>query len=183
MISTILWCMRHYESINASLQLESKLLLRIRAYIKYSNRKKGKNSSGGNIRLKIHYSVRVGLWHGLILRKTCMFEESRPASMFLHLALRTNSFRARVILHSATKFAPYSFLLSSLLFFMKYKSIDYIIIITDTIIAISTTKHIYRYYDRMTRNIYIYTHTSNACQRNIYALCTTGSCVGKKNKT
>lgn len=41
---------------------------------------------------------------------------------------------------------------------MKYKSIDYIIIITDTIIAISTTKHIYRYYDRMTRNIYIYTH-------------------------
>ena len=118
-----------------------------------------------------------------------MFEESRPASMFLHLAFRTNSFRARVTLHSATKFNPYSFLLSSLLFFMKYKSIDYIIIITDTIIAISTTRHIYRYYDRTTRNIYIHTHThtyiytSNACQRNTYALRTTGSCVGKKNKT
>ena len=158
---------------------------RIRAYIKYSNRKKGKNSSEGNIRLKIYYSVRVGLWHGLISRKTCMLEESRPASMFLHLTLRTNSFRARVTLHSATKFDPYSFLLSSLLFFMKYKSIDYIIIITDTIIAISTSKHVYRYYDRMTRNIYIhiYIYTSNACQRNTYALRTTGSCVGKKNKT
>lgn len=80
--------------------------------------------------------------------------------MFLHLALRTNSFRARVILHSATKFDPYSSLLSSLLFFMKYKSIDYIIIITDTIIVISTTKHIYRYYGRMTRNIY--THLMHA---------------------
>lgn len=157
---------------------------RIRAYIKYSYRKKGKNSSGGNIRLKIYYSVRVGLWHGLISRKTCMFHESRPASMFLHLALRTNSFRARVTLHSATKFNLYSFLLSSLLFFMKYKSIDYIII-TDTIIAISTIRHIYRYYDRMTRNIYtyIYIYTSYACQRNTYALCMTGSCVGKKNKT
>lgn len=115
---------------------------RIHAYIKYSNRKKGKNSSGGNIRLKIYYSVRVVLWHGLISRKTCMFEESRPASMFLHLALRTNSFRARVILHSATKFDPYSFLLSSLLFFMKYKSIDYIIIIILSLLSLLLSTYI-----------------------------------------
>lgn len=155
--------MRHCESINASLQLESKLLLAYTCIYKVQLQKKRKEFVWRQYTAKDILFRSCRLWHGLISRKTCMFHESRPASMFLHLALRTNSFRARVTLHSATKFNLYSFLLSSLLFFMKYKSIDYIIIITDTMIAISTIRHIYRYYDRMTRNIYTYIY--------IYIIC------------